>query len=108
MLDHLVDIFFSEKYIDPDSRHVSEHFVMGGAFPGEETDARVVDHLSRRGADALIDGQIQLVINTPRGKASKADDAYIRKTAIRCKLKKRCYNAVGTKSRLLNLIIISI
>jgi len=37
-------------------------------------------------ADALIDGQIQLVINTPRGKASKADDAYIRKTAIRCKV----------------------
>ncbi len=36
--------------------------------------------------DALIDGQIQLVINTPRGKASKADDAYIRKTAIRCKV----------------------
>ncbi len=36
--------------------------------------------------DALIDGQIQLVINTPRGKASKADDAYIRQTAIRCKV----------------------
>jgi carbamoyl-phosphate synthase large subunit len=36
--------------------------------------------------DALIDKQIQLVINTPRGKASKADDAYIRKTAIRCKV----------------------
>ena len=28
--------------------------------------------------DALIDGQIQLVINTPRGKTNKADDAYIR------------------------------
>ncbi len=37
-------------------------------------------------ADALIDGQIQLVVNTPRGKASKADDAYIRQTAIRCKV----------------------
>ena len=36
--------------------------------------------------DALIDGQIQLVINTPRGKASKADDAYIRQTAIRCRV----------------------
>jgi hypothetical protein len=34
----------------------TEHFVMGGAFPGRETDARVVDHLSRRGADALITG----------------------------------------------------
>ena len=33
--------------------------------------------------DAIIDGEIQLVINTPRGKASKADDSYIRKAAIR-------------------------
>jgi len=32
------------------------HFVMGGAFPGAEADARVVDHLSRRGADALLEG----------------------------------------------------
>ena len=37
-------------------------------------------------SDAIIDGDIQLVINTPRGKASKADDAYIRQTAIRCKV----------------------
>ena len=37
-------------------------------------------------ADAIIDGDIQLVINTPRGKASKADDAYIRQTAIKCKV----------------------
>ena len=36
--------------------------------------------------DAIIDGDIQLVINTPRGKASKADDAYIRQTAIKCKV----------------------
>ncbi|MGI9430974.1 MAG: glycosyl hydrolase, partial [Myxococcota bacterium] len=34
----------------------TEHFVMGGAFPGEEADARVVDHLSTRGADALLEG----------------------------------------------------
>ncbi|MEE3326668.1 MAG: glycosyl hydrolase, partial [Myxococcota bacterium] len=31
------------------------HFVMGGAFPGEEADALVVDHLSVRGADALLE-----------------------------------------------------
>ncbi len=37
-------------------------------------------------ADSIIDGDIQLVINTPRGKASKADDAYIRQTAIKCKV----------------------
>lgn len=34
----------------------TSHFVMGGAYPGEESAARVVDHLSRRGADALIQG----------------------------------------------------
>jgi carbamoyl-phosphate synthase large subunit len=34
-------------------------------------------------ADHIMDGEIQLVINTPRGKASKADDAYIRQAAIR-------------------------
>jgi hypothetical protein len=32
------------------------HFVMGGAFPGREADARVVDHLSGDGADALLEG----------------------------------------------------
>ncbi len=33
-------------------------------------------------ADAIANGRIQLVINTPRGKVGKADDAYIRTTAI--------------------------
>jgi carbamoyl-phosphate synthase large subunit len=32
--------------------------------------------------DAIIDGEIHLVINTPRGKLGKTDDSYIRKTAI--------------------------
>ena len=32
--------------------------------------------------DAIMDGEIHLVINTPRGKVGKADDAYIRRTAI--------------------------
>jgi len=36
--------------------------------------------------DAITNGEIQLVINTPRGKASKADDSYIRKAAIRYKV----------------------
>ena len=37
-------------------------------------------------ADAIKNGEIQLVINTPAGKASKADDSYIRKAAIRYKV----------------------
>ena len=36
--------------------------------------------------DAITDGDIQLVINTPRGKVGKADDSYIRTTAIRRKV----------------------
>jgi len=36
--------------------------------------------------DALTDGQIQLVINTPRGKVGQADDSYIRTTAIKRKV----------------------
>jgi len=37
-------------------------------------------------ADAIMDGEIQLIINTPRGKVGKADDAYIRQTAIKRKI----------------------
>jgi len=37
-------------------------------------------------ADQVMNGDIQLVINTPKGKASKADDSYIRKAAIRYKV----------------------
>ena len=36
--------------------------------------------------DAMLDGQIQLVINTPLGKVGQADDAYIRQTAIKRKV----------------------
>ncbi len=36
--------------------------------------------------DAMRDGKIQLVINTPSGKMSLTDDSYIRKTAIRHKI----------------------
>ncbi len=36
--------------------------------------------------DAIMDGEIHLIINTPRGKVGKADDAYIRQTAIRRKV----------------------
>ncbi len=37
-------------------------------------------------ADDIMNGDIQLVINTPKGKSSKADDSYIRKAAIRYKV----------------------
>ncbi len=37
-------------------------------------------------ADAVKNGEIQLVINTPAGKLSKHDDSYIRKAAIKYKI----------------------
>ena len=37
-------------------------------------------------ADAIMNGEIQLVINTPSGKLSQYDDSYIRKTAIKYKV----------------------
>jgi carbamoyl-phosphate synthase large subunit len=36
--------------------------------------------------DAIKNGDIQLVINTPSGKGSQEDDSYIRKTAIKYKV----------------------
>ncbi len=37
-------------------------------------------------ADAIMNGEIQLVINTPSGKMSQYDDSYIRKAAIKYKV----------------------
>jgi carbamoyl-phosphate synthase large subunit len=37
-------------------------------------------------ADGIMNGEINLVINTPVGKLSQYDDSYIRKTAIRYKV----------------------
>jgi len=36
--------------------------------------------------DGIMNGEIQLVINTPSGKLSKYDDSYIRKAAIQYKV----------------------
>ena len=36
--------------------------------------------------DAIKNGEIQLVINTPAGRLSKYDDSYIRKAAIKYKI----------------------
>ena len=37
-------------------------------------------------ADAIMNGEIQLVINTPAGKLSQHDDSYLRKSAIKYKV----------------------
>jgi carbamoyl-phosphate synthase large subunit len=33
--------------------------------------------------DAIVNGEIQLIVNTPVGKRGKHDDSYIRKSAIK-------------------------
>ena len=45
----------------------TSHFAMGGAYPGEESAARVIDHLSRRGADALLEGYGAPALNAAGG-----------------------------------------
>ena len=37
-------------------------------------------------ADLITNGEIQLIVNTPKGKAGIADDSYLRKTAIKAKV----------------------
>jgi carbamoyl-phosphate synthase large subunit len=37
-------------------------------------------------ADAIVNGEIDLIINTPAGKTSEYDDSYIRKNAIKYKI----------------------
>jgi hypothetical protein len=53
----------------------TEHFVMGGAYPGAEADARVVDHLSRRGADALLVGYAEPLLEAAG--AGKVRDVFV-------------------------------
>jgi carbamoyl-phosphate synthase large subunit len=36
--------------------------------------------------DAIVNGEIDLIINTPEGKTSEYDDSYIRKNAIKYKI----------------------
>ena len=36
--------------------------------------------------DAMMNGEIQLVVNTPAGRLSQYDDSYIRKSAIKYKI----------------------
>jgi len=54
---------------------------------GIETEAILKLHEGRPNiVDAMTNREIQLVINTPMGKQSRADDSYVRKTAIKYKI----------------------
>jgi carbamoyl-phosphate synthase large subunit len=54
---------------------------------GVEAEAILKMHEGRPNiVDAITNGEIQLVVNTPAGKLSVTDDSYIRKSAIRHKI----------------------
>ncbi|MFC1971596.1 carbamoyl-phosphate synthase large subunit [Chloroflexota bacterium] len=56
---------------------------------GKEIDAELVLKMQEGRpniVDAIMNGEIQLVINTPSGKLSQYDDSYIRKAAIKYKV----------------------
>ena len=62
----------------------THHFLAG---KGIESDLILKVHEGRPNvADAIMNGEIQLVVNTPTGKRSKYDDSYIRKAAIKYKV----------------------
>ena len=74
-----VDMGFSIKATGGTQAFLAEHGIQSGRVNKmKEQRPHIADH--------IMDGDIQLVINTPRGKASKADDSYIRKAAIRYKI----------------------
>ena len=57
------------------------------AKKGIKTDSILKMHEGRPNiVDAIKNGEIQLIINTPSGKLSKHDDSYIRKAAIKYKV----------------------
>ncbi|MCK5181668.1 MAG: carbamoyl-phosphate synthase large subunit, partial [Dehalococcoidia bacterium] len=62
----------------------THHFLAG---KGIESDLILKVYEGRPNiVDAIMNGEIQLVVNTPAGKRSKYDDSYIRKAAIKYKV----------------------
>ena len=62
------------------------HGVPGGARRAGRARSHKLHEGRPNIADAIMNKQIQLVINTPVGKRSQYDDSYIRKTAIKYKV----------------------
>ncbi|HEY5912959.1 MAG TPA: carbamoyl-phosphate synthase large subunit, partial [Verrucomicrobiae bacterium] len=61
------------------------HFLRDHGVPCERT-FKILEHLRPNIADEINSKAIDLIINTPKGKASALDDAYIRKAAIKYKV----------------------
>ncbi len=70
---------FKIKATEGTCRHLTDH--------GVKAESILKMHEGRPNiVDAIKNGEIQLVINTPAGKMSKHDDSYIRKNAIKYKI----------------------
>jgi carbamoyl-phosphate synthase large subunit len=73
------ELGFNIKATDGTHRFLAQH--------GIESDLILKMHEGRPNiVDGIMNGEIQLVINTPSGKLSKYDDSYIRKAAIQYKV----------------------
>ena len=76
---HFLELGFTIKATDGTHRYLSDN--------GIHCERILKLHEGRPNiVDSITNGEIDLVINTPRGKISKEDDSYIRKAAIRHKI----------------------
>lgn len=74
-----IELGFNTKATEGTNRYLKEK--------GIESERILKMHEGRPNiVDAIKNGEIQLVINTPAGKLSKYDDSYIRKAAIKYKI----------------------
>ncbi|MEZ4598683.1 MAG: carbamoyl-phosphate synthase large subunit [Syntrophotaleaceae bacterium] len=73
------ELGFAVRATEGTCRYLAEH--------GVQAEPILKEHEGRPNiTDAIKNGEIQLVVNTPVGKLSVHDDSYIRKTAIRYKV----------------------
>ncbi|OGV64648.1 MAG: carbamoyl phosphate synthase large subunit [Lentisphaerae bacterium RIFOXYB12_FULL_65_16] len=74
-----VDLGFRIKATDGTHKYLAEHGIASDLIAK-------LDEGRPNVLDAIMNGEVQLVINTPIGKEGRHDDSYIRKAAIRRKL----------------------
>jgi carbamoyl-phosphate synthase large subunit len=70
------ELGFRIKATEGTHKYLAEHGIASDLIP--KLDAGRPNVL-----DVIMNGEVQLVINTPAGKESRIDDSYIRKAAIR-------------------------
>lgn len=61
------------------ARYLADHGIAAGAI-------KKINEGRPNIVDAIKNGDIHLIVNTPRGRMSEVDDSYIRKSAIKYKI----------------------